>query len=195
MTPEITQKLIEKRYLVFAPQSARDLRVQYPELSDYPEFKSGSIKSGDLLFVWWFRNATSPYHDFPDEEKLEWCIKAAYKSEQQRDIKLAEFSSGFPDNVKKAFRRMESFNTGARVENYLYTLQVRENCKTILAADAENMDPDEQEAWAKRAPAIWRLMEDTSKALERGAFGVAEYDNTTVDDDDGAVRAFRQSNK
>lgn len=195
MTSDIIEKMLERKYLIFAPKNAKDLRVQYPELLDYPEFKADAIKTHDLLFVWWFRCSASPYNDIEDAEKLEKCVNIAYPTQQQRESKLKEFKVGFPDNVKNAFKRMEAFNLGARVENYLYTLRVRENCKEMLAVDIATMDLEEQESWSKRAPGIWKLMEETSKTLEKGGFGVVEREQTIVDELDGSVRAFRQSRR
>jgi hypothetical protein len=145
--------------------------------------------------VWWFRCSASPYYDMEDAEKLENCVRISYPTEQQRESKLKEFKTGFPDNIKSAFKRMESFNLGARVENYLYTQRVRENCKEMLAVDIATMDLEEQESWSKRAPGIWRLLEETSKTLEKGGFGVVEREQTVVDELDGSVRAFRQSRR
>jgi hypothetical protein len=195
MNEEIIEKMLERRYLIFAPKNGKDLRVQYPELIEYSEFRPEAIKSHDLLFVWWFRCAASPYYDREDSEKLETCVRIAYPTEQQRESKLKEFKAGFPDNVKSAFKRMESFNLAARIENYLYTQRVRDNCKAMLAVDINTMDIEEQESWSKRAPGIWRLLEETSKALEKGGFGVVEHENTIVDELDGSVKSFRQSRR
>lgn len=195
MDEQVISQMLERRYLIFAPKNAKDLRVQYPELSEYPEFKPEAIKSHDLLFVWWFRCSASPYYDMEDAQKLEACVRVAYPTEQQRESKLNEFKAQFPDNIKSAFKRMESFNLAARVENYLYTQRVRDNCKAMLAVDINTMDIEEQESWSKRAPAIWRLLEETSKALEKGGFGVVEQENTIVEELDGSVKSFRQSRR
>jgi len=195
MNEQIIEQMLERRYLIFAPKNGKDLRVQYPELVEYAEFRPEAIKTHDLLFVWWFRCSASPYYDMEDAEKLEPCVRVAYPTEQQRGSKLKEFKAQFPDNIKSAFKRMESFNLGARVENYLYTQRVRDNCKAMLAVDINTMDIEEQESWSKRAPAIWRLLEETSKTLEKGGFGVVESDNTIVDELDGSVKSFRQSRR
>jgi hypothetical protein len=195
MNEQIIEQMLERRYLIFAPKNGKDLRVQYPELVEYAEFRPEAIKTHDLLFVWWFRCSASPYYDMEDAEKLEPCVRVAYPTEQQRESKFKEFKAQFPDNIKSAFKRMESFNLGARVENYLYTQRVRDNCKAMLAVDINTMDIEEQESWSKRAPAIWRLLEETSKTLEKGGFGVVESDNTIVDELDGSVKSFRQSRR
>lgn len=190
---EVLTELLDKRYLIFAPKNPKDLRNQYPELLEYPEFRPEVIKQYDILFVWWFRCAASPYYDMQDSEKLKLCVERSYPTDQQKENKFREFSAGIPDNIKSACKRMESFNLSARVENYLYTKRVRENCKELLAKKVEDMDPDEQESWSKRAAAIWKLFEETTKTLEKGGFGVSEQNDTLVSEVDGSVRAFRQS--
>jgi hypothetical protein len=192
---ELIYETLDNVWMIFAPRNSKDLRVQYKELSEYSEFKPELIKTHDLLFVWWFRCASSPYHDMDDSEKLELCIHAAYQTEQQRESKRKEFANGFPDNMRKAFRRMESFNLTARVQNMLTTRVVRENCIKMLKADTDNMDPSEQESYAKRAPGLWKLLQETASSVEAGGFGVIEREDTIVSDVDGTVRAYRQSRR
>lgn len=189
----LEEMMLANNYVIFAPMSERDLRVQWPELSDYEEFRS--LKVHDMLFVWWYRCASSPYYNEEDSSKLEKCIDRAYPTEQQRASKLLEFREKLPDNVKVACKRMESFNRTARVENYIQTKMVRDNCKAMLAADVDKMTPEDKEAWAKRAPGLWKLMDETTKTLERGAYGVAAIQDTRINEQDGTLRAFRQSRK
>ena len=184
---------VKPEFVIFAPKSVKDLRIQYPELSEYPEFKSSAIKHHDLLFVWWFRCAASPLHDKEDEDKLEECVRRAYPTEQQRHAKLEEFRDRIPDNLKSAFKRMEVFNLEARVENYVYTRMVRDNCKKMLAEDVEGMSPEDKDAWATRAPKLWKLLDETTTTLERGAYGVSAYEDAILDEADGSLRQFRQT--
>ena len=181
-------------YKIFTPKSAKGLLVQYPELAEYPELKPPALKMHDLLFVWWMSCECSPYFDQEDSEKLEACIECAYPTEQQRKNKLAEFRNGFPDNIRTARKRMEAFNKHARVENYLYLQTIRENCKELLKQDPKTMNEDQKDAWAKRAPGLWKLMEETMKTIERGAFGVSE-EHSDVLEDDGVLKDFRQSRR
>jgi hypothetical protein len=195
MEDHILDILVNKRFLVGVPKSEKDLRVQYPDMFDYPEFKRDAIRSSDdVLFVWWFRCASSPYYDLPDEKKLEKCIDRAYKSEERRRLKRDEYQNlKFPENMKAAFKRMEAINVAARVENFLYTKQVRDNCKALLGKDVTAMTPDEQDAWAKLAKIVWPMLDETTKVLERGAYGVTEAEDAAIDEDDSALRDFRNS--
>lgn len=193
--PSIEERMLERRYLMFAPKGIKDLRVYYPELLEYPEFKSSAIKHNDMLFVWWWACACSPLFDRDDANKLEECVHIAYSNAQQRAAKMAEFSNKIPDNIISAAKRMESFNLHARVENYVQTKTVRDNCNAMLAANMESMNEDEKDAWASRAPKLWKLLEETTKTIERGAFGVSAYEDTNLDEADGTLRAFRNSRK
>ena len=188
-------EVAEPKYVIFAPKNTKSLLVQYPELKEYPEFLGSKIKDHDLLFVWWFRCSASPLYDKDDNDKLEECVNKAYPTEQQRQAKLAAFQEGFPDPMKQAFKRMETFNLEARVENYIYTRTVRDNCKAMLSENFETMSPEDKDAWATRAPKLWKLLDETTTTLERGAYGVSAIENTMVDEPDGTVRLFRQSRR
>ena len=195
MEDHILEILVSKRFVVGYPKSEKDLRVQYPDMFDYPEFKRDALRSADdVLFVWWMRCACSPYYDEPDEKKLEKCIRLSYKSEERRKLKADEYASlRFPDNVKAAMRRMEAINVAARIENFLYTKQVRDNCKALLGKDVTKMTHDEQEAWAKLAKIVWPMLDETTKVLERGAYGVTETEDSAINEDDFALRDFRNA--
>lgn len=191
----INERMLERRYLIFAPKGMKDLRQYYPELMEYPECKPQAIKDADLLFAWWHDCICSPLYDGEGMQKLEECIHMAYRSPQQRLAKFAEFRDQIPDNVRAAMKRINSFNAAARIENYVQTQIVRENCKAMLAEDVNAMDQDAKDAWASRAPKLWKLMEETTRTLERGAFGVTEYEETNLDEADGTLRAFRNNRK
>lgn len=193
---ELWERMVERRFLLFAPdRSGRDLRSQYPELLEYPEFKSHVLKPYDMLFVWWYSCASSPIFDKEDAVRLPEAIHMAYPSDQMRIARLAEFEDKFPENIAAAIKRMASFNLAARVETYVQTKMVRENCTSMLAANVSAMGADEKEAWAKRAPGLYKLMEETTRAIERGAYGVTTYEETNLDEADGTLRAFRQTRR
>jgi len=182
-------------YMIYAPKNAKGLLVQYPELDEYAEFKPSAIKPHDLVFVWWMRNECSPYFNEEDKDKINKCIEKAYPTEQQRKSKTEEFSKGFPDNIKSAFKRMALFNKDARVEMYLYLKTVRENCKALLAQPMDGADDATKDAWAKRAPGLWKLMKDTLVDIERGSMGVTEDTQVDTGEMDGSLKNFRQARR
>ena len=194
--PSLHERMLERRYLIFAPKGSKDLRQYYPELLEYPECKPQAIKHHDLLFAWWYACEASPIYDLDDAQRMEEAIHISYPNAQQRAAKLAEFGSKVPDNIRAAIKRMASFNQAARVENYVQTKMVRENCNLMLAENVDAMVLDDQkDAWATRAPKLWKLLEETAKTIERGAFGVSAYEDTSLDMADGTLRTFRQARK
>lgn len=193
---EVMTLLLSRRLVVGAPKSEKDLRVQYAEMFEHPEFSRSRLKnSDDVLFVWWYACACSPYFDDADEKRLEKCIKRAYKSEGRREQKRSEYEGGrFTDEIKSAIRRMHSINVGVRVENYARLLRIRKNCHALLDEDVALMNDEQKDAWTKRAKGLWNLLEETQRAIERGAFGVSDAEDTLLGDyegDDGALRDYR----
>lgn len=193
--PTLEERMLEHRYLIFAPKGPKDLRQYYPELLEYPECKPQAIKEADLLFAWWYSCQCSPLYDGEGSAKIEECVHMAYRNAQQRMAKTAEFRNQIPDNVRSAMKRMESFNISSRVQNYIQTKMVRDNCNAMLAADMSLMNEEEKDAWATRAPKLWKLLEETSRTIERGAFGVSSYEETALDEADGTLRTFRNNRK
>ncbi len=191
----VEEKMLEHRYLIFAPKGAKDLRVYYPELMDYPEFSTSVMKNNDMLFCWWYACKTSPLYDLPKAQRLQEAVYMAYSSNAQRIEREEQFSKKFPDNITSGLKRMESFNVSSRVSNYVQTMIVRANCEEMIAKKASEMGPDEMDAWATRTPKLWKLLDETSKAIERGAFGVTAYEETSLKGSDDALRRFRQNNQ
>jgi len=194
ITPTIVEeKMLEHRYLIFAPKGTNDLRVYYPELLDYPEFASNIMKHNDMLFCWWYACQTSPFYDFPKERRIQEAVYMAYSNTSQRIEKEGQYVKKFPDNIASGIKRMESFNASSRISNYVQTMIVRSNCEEMLAKKVTGMDSDEMDAWANRATKLYKLLDETSKVIERGAFGVSAYEDTTINLSDGSLRKYRQS--
>lgn len=183
---------------MFAPKagSKKDLKAQYPELLEYPEFSSDRLKSGDALFVWFMRCKMSPWYDMPDEKKVELCVRASYETIPQQESKLMEFKNmRFPDSVKAAMSRTEKFNTSARIENYVYTKTVRDACKTLLAKDVNSMKPIEVDSWLSQAKVAWKLLQETAAAIEGNIGGVIEEEDAGLVNTEGGIKHFRQNRK
>lgn len=166
----------------------------YPELATYPEFYRSSITQNELVFVWWMRCEASPLYGDPDEKKFEQCIKMAFPTEQQQQAKREAWAAlKFPDNIKAAFKRMERFNQAARVEDYVYLKNVRENCKAILSKNVLDMDEDAQKQWADTCKTVMAIMKETTKDIERGDFGVVESEQ--INETEGWLSAWRSGTK
>jgi hypothetical protein len=193
-----TLDLVKGGFYVFAPKagSKKDLRAQYPELMEYPEFRSDKLKPGDALFVWFMRCRLSPWYDDADEKKVDDCIDVSYETDALKDAKRAEFENlRFPDQIKAAMVRMEKFNTHSRVEDYVYTKMLRESCKGILSKHVDSMDDKQQESWLPKAKSAWMLLMETTRSIEGGVGGVIEESETGIGNTEGGVKHFRKNRR
>lgn len=130
-------------YMLFAPKSARGLRVDYPELSKYEELRS--IMQKELLFVWYYACKSSPLFNFdgPQKVHIEKCMKAA-KLVIDDPAKKAKFMAGnFPAKVQAAIEVMYNFEPAARIVAKLEALKDIEDLKrmTSLELDKDGNHP------------------------------------------------------
>lgn len=185
MTPEeaeLYQQAIKEGLVVMAPRSLKNLRDQYPELNDkkkYPQF--AELSSADMMFVFLFRGACSPFVDMEDKDKLEKCIRLAYRSEQVRGAKLAEWIiqdngevTGFKGKFPAALSTMSKFNASARIVDYQAMMILRKNCLQVIANKTPGKD------YISEAAAAMRTLQETTAILEAGSFGVEQKSNTIL---------------
>lgn len=100
----------------FYPKTGRDLRIQYPELQSIPEFKK--LGAGEMLFVWYWANATSPLNDDSQEnlnykQRIDKCLDLS-KWKPSGEIVKQMYEDSWPDEVKIACSRMEVFEVAIR---------------------------------------------------------------------------------
>jgi len=100
---------------LFAPKSARGLRIDYPELNNVKEFES--LRPAEILFVWNYGCKSSPYFniDMDERELIKRCMEASNFIISD-PTKKAEFLEGkFPDKIKASVPVMNSFEPSLRV--------------------------------------------------------------------------------
>ncbi|HQX31754.1 MAG TPA: hypothetical protein PLE71_17240 [Flavobacteriales bacterium] len=178
---ELLLKLIEKEFVLFCPKSERALKMEYPELAEYSEF--GDLGDSEMRFVWAWCCDTSPFLRIPEDKRLEECAKFAFKEQALRASRFETYKSGFPEDIKRAIRRMSTFNAIIRIEEMVYITKVRENCKISIAQDMNNMLGDEEQIaryWMNVSRAQKQLVE-TRYAVERGALGISEAEDTKIE--------------
>ena len=114
----VTKKNPETRrniWSLFAPKSSRGLRVDYPELSDYEEFKS--LRVVELHFVWLVACKSSPLFNstLKDREMIRACLRDARFKISEED-KLEKFLSGdFGEKIQTAVQVMHTFEPSVRI--------------------------------------------------------------------------------
>jgi len=99
---------------LFEPKKG-DMRIDYPELAEVPEFKD--LSSSELKFVWYISNRTSPIISMDKADRWQSAAKLAFGEnaisarKELRDI----IEGKMPDNIKDAVRVMASYNPHIRL--------------------------------------------------------------------------------
>ena len=96
----------------------KDLRVEYPELRNYPEF--AELSPDEMMFVWLYKNPSSDfykkhYDDGELQETITKCFETAYGDSQPATVKASFVAQAFPENVKIALQFIERFRPAARM--------------------------------------------------------------------------------
>ena len=126
-----------KKESLFQPQNDKDLKKQFPELSDVAEFDK--LTSSELLFVWWYSNPTSPLLDENSEmfqsspsKRAEAAFSKSFKREDQRATYV---SRNFPDKVRIAIARMGKFNASVRSKAKGIVEEILSNYEQMVKVD------------------------------------------------------------
>lgn len=112
----------------------QDYKNKYPELETTPEFES--LSGTELIFVWYFANATSPIIDILDKDKR--VVEALDKSGYMPANKEQFLKLRFGEKMEQAIMKMSSFIPGARYFAWKAIKNTYRNYIEIL-----NRDPSE----------------------------------------------------
>lgn len=176
---ELYYQACKEGYVLFAPKDSRSLVQQFPELKDHKELKD--LNPQDLMFVYLFRAATSPFEDMTDKEKLPWCVKYAYKSESVQESKMEEWGDlVFRGPIKAAFIAMKQFNASARIIDFMAIMKYRNNCLAVITQDTKGLSGEMMNEYIKRADLAMKGLNSTTEILERGAKGVVDVKSSSV---------------
>jgi len=182
MKKEIAQlymDAIRRGLVVGAPKDERDLRKQYPEFYSDNEFRG--LQQQDLLFVFFYKCATSPFDGMEDAEKLKLSIRFAYQADAVRALREKEFAAGnFGDLLPAAFKAMERKNTAAHIINHQAILKYRDNCLAIITEDTTTMLPEQKTAYMTRAEKALLGLDLSTKKLENLGQAVIESGSSSV---------------
>lgn len=188
---ELYYEACKKGYVLFAPQDSRSLTQQFPELRDYKELKD--LNPQDLMFVYLFRCATSPFSEIPDKEKLGMCVRYAYKSESVQESKMEEWSDlRFKGTMKAAFEVMKKFNATARILDFVAIMRFRNNCLSVITQDTSKMNDEQKGDYLVRAEKAMKGLNSTTEILERGGKGVVEAGSSSTYD---SIRGWLAENR
>jgi hypothetical protein len=133
---------------LFEPKGI-DLRLDYPELSDIPEFMDLESPS-DLLFVWWYANRTSPIIKLERQQRWLEAAKKAYGVHGIERGEVKKMMEGkVPEKIKMAIEVMTKFNPHIRLrakfadqaayDEIIEMINISELDKATIMADADLM--------------------------------------------------------
>lgn len=96
--------------VLYEPKNNKDLRIQYPELHDIPQFKP--LTKNELSLTWYYSNPTSPYYflTLGHEKSVELSIKAVFESidNVEKDFYLMWLSKKWPSYIQDAIEKWKS---------------------------------------------------------------------------------------
>lgn len=179
-----------KEYRLFYPVNGADLRLQWPELARFDEFKK--LSSKELLVVWYYACQSSPLRDpvsgiDDDRQRMAQSIlRASYKDGDGKsdpfDLKALKFTKAMNDAIYK----MASFQADLRMS------AMRIIAKTIDKGEqVSDMDIDEHKVDATKLKAFMSTQLEVAKQIAdlvkigESNFGLAVFDKESDGADDG----------
>lgn len=123
--------------MLFAPKSHRGLKVDYPELNSYEEFKS--LRQAEMLFVWWYACKSSPYFDLdkPERDIVEMCLEKAKMRFDDPKTKEKFLSRDFPPKIDAAVKVMNTFEPSVRILAKLSAIRSLNNVKKLTSLELD----------------------------------------------------------
>lgn len=167
---------------IFQP-SGKDMRIEYPELNDIPEFEK--LKGTELKFVWYYSNRTSPYYTIRNPKmKVLKCMELAFGGNISSDMNSRYQAGNFPEYIRIAMDRMQRFSPSTRLRAKITIEKIFENLEKITELNHEDLvDLQSRKEYANLAVTVTKNMGDIVKQMEN-AFGV-KYHNQEEEKEKG----------
>ena len=183
----------ENMQLLFAPKSRRGLRVDYPELAEYEEFKN--IRAKELLFVWYYACKSSPFFnlDIRKRDLIQKCVDVCDLLFDDEARKEKFLSGNFPEKIQSANKQMEIFEPAARIEAKQMAIKMIADIKSMVSLPLDEngvhpsfLDKSGELDLAKKNAHMNMVFKandrlgDMIRTAEKG-FGVTERKKTIID--------------
>lgn len=177
-----------KTYL-FIPTDGKDMKSEYPELGDIPEFTL--LNNFELVFVWCVGNRTSPLRDELDprikyKKALEWS-----KLDKKLDLQTAtDYSAGkFPTKISAAINRMAMFVPSIRMKAKIMSEKMFSNLERMVDISEEEfkaMGIEDKKKYADFTKTVTNELDELVVSLEN-AYGVKDVKRKKGDTAKNAV--------
>ena len=158
--------------VLFGMENENDLRTEYPELSDIPEFKNMDKKA--LKFCYLVGNRTSPIYSMsPREKKIERALTLVYGVNFLKKPELKAISEGdIPQEIISGIERMLLFNAEYRfrakmLSQYMFDILT----EIVIVENLTTMDMDERKKYTDLVIKVHSELPSMVKTVE-SSFGV-----------------------
>ena len=169
---------------------AKDYKAKYPELGRTEEFEE--LSGTELIFVWYYANATSPIITMEDDKRVE---EALVQSGYMVASKEKFLNLQFGEKLDKAIEKMASFIPGARYfglkalrntyDNYIDVLgRSTDQFTKVVGKGDDSYSEEDLTAYSNITAKMTAALPELIAKLEEG-FGVSI--SSSEDDDEGTA--------
>lgn len=163
----------EARVILFGMETDGDLRIEYPELAEMPEFQGLKVK--EVRLSWLLGNRTSPIYRLSKKDRIFKALEIVYGKYYDRNKELQGIINGdVPENIKNGIRKMELYNPEYRLKAKLMSQYMFEILNDMILLDTTTlatMDIDEKKKYTDLVVKIHSELPDMVKRLET-SYGV-----------------------
>jgi hypothetical protein len=164
--------MAESSIEMFEPTS-RDMKLDYPELSEIEEFKS--LNARELKFCWYVGSRTSPFANMDKKKRLSIAASTAWGGYHTSKKSVRELAEGkLSEKIISAITKMSSFNPSVRLRAKFMQEYIFEKMQTIIVISPEEMaelDADDKKKYAELALKVSSELGNVVQRMELG-YGV-----------------------
>jgi len=123
---------------MFEP-TARDMKLDYPELAEVEEFKK--LNARELKFCWYMGSRTSPFANMNKKKRLKVASATAWGGYHAQKKQIKELAEGkLTDDIIVGINKMSTFNPSVRLKAKFMQEYIFEKMQTIIIISPEDMD-------------------------------------------------------
>lgn len=151
---------------LFEPKS-NDLRLDYPELAEVPEFKD--MSPSDLKFVWYVSNRTSPIINLDKSERWREAAILAYGKNavsSRNDVKDI-IEGKMPDHIKDAINVMVKYNPIFRLRARFIAEYSFDQIQQLLFVSQDHMAMMDGDMKKKYTDFVFNANKELPKLIEQ----------------------------
>ena len=154
---------------MFEP-SQRDMRLDYPELSEVNEFEH--LNARELKFCWYVGSRTSPLANIPKKKRVQVAANTAWGGYHADRKEVKELASGkIPDNIMKAIKKKSSYNPSVRLRAKFMQEYIFDKMQSIIIIsddELKEMDADEKKKYADLTLKVSSELSSVVNRMESG---------------------------